>query len=184
MESTGLHLLPQALAWLTPPVSPEPYSPAVWVMMFVMCLTVVAVTVFIFEYLSPVGYNRSLATGKRESPSCLTLCRTIFPSSPWNRAKSGSPFSAPGEWKDCEVPSFPGPHRPWWLNLHHWEIHLAAVGPGVQQLRASGESTGHHQQDHGSRVGLLCCHLPCQLYSQSGCLHDPGGVCGHRVWAQ
>ena len=37
-----------------------------WVMMFVMCLTVVAVTVFIFEYLSPVGYNRSLATGKRE----------------------------------------------------------------------------------------------------------------------
>lgn len=61
-------LVPQALAWLTPPVSPEPYSPAVWVMMFVMCLTVVAVTVFIFEYLSPVGYNRSLATGKRESP--------------------------------------------------------------------------------------------------------------------
>lgn len=50
-----------------PPMSPEPYSPAVWVMMFVMCLTVVAVTVFIFEYLSPVGYNRSLATGKRES---------------------------------------------------------------------------------------------------------------------
>lgn len=41
-------------------------------MMFVMCLTVVAVTVFIFEYLSPVGYNRSLATGKRESPSSVT----------------------------------------------------------------------------------------------------------------
>uniref|UniRef100_A0AAY4ATY5 Glutamate receptor n=1 Tax=Denticeps clupeoides TaxID=299321 RepID=A0AAY4ATY5_9TELE len=38
----------------------EPYSPAVWVMMFVMCLTVVAVTVFVFEYFSPVGYNRSL----------------------------------------------------------------------------------------------------------------------------
>lgn len=52
-----------------PPLPPEPYSPAVWVMMFVMCLTVVAVTVFIFEYLSPVGYNRSLATGKRESLS-------------------------------------------------------------------------------------------------------------------
>ncbi|KFZ52195.1 Glutamate receptor ionotropic, NMDA 2C, partial [Antrostomus carolinensis] len=33
----------------------EPYSPAVWVMMFVMCLTVVAVTVFVFEYFSPVG---------------------------------------------------------------------------------------------------------------------------------
>ncbi|MGH0187715.1 UNVERIFIED_CONTAM: hypothetical protein FKN15_026034 [Acipenser sinensis] len=53
----------------------EPYSPAVWVMMFVMCLTVVAVTVFIFEFLSPVGYNRSLASGRRES---LILCYIIL----------------------------------------------------------------------------------------------------------
>lgn len=114
MESTGLYLVPQALAWLTPPVSPEPYSPAVWVMMFVMCLTVVAVTVFIFEYLSPVGYNRSLATGKRESPSYPTLQRTVFPSSLWGKARNGRPFSSPEEWKDCEVlflswfPSGPG----------------------------------------------------------------------------
>lgn len=42
----------------------EPYSPAVWVMMFVMCLSVVAVTVFIFEFFSPVGYNRSLQSAK------------------------------------------------------------------------------------------------------------------------
>lgn len=45
----------------------EPYSPAVWVMMFVMCLTVVAITVFVFEYCSPVGYNRSLVTAKGKS---------------------------------------------------------------------------------------------------------------------
>lgn len=45
----------------------EPYSPAVWVMMFVMCLTVVAITVFVFEYCSPVGYNRSLVTAKGQS---------------------------------------------------------------------------------------------------------------------
>lgn len=51
----------------------EPYSPAVWVMMFVMCLTVVAVTVFIFEFFSPVGYNRSLQSGKSESGLCLVL---------------------------------------------------------------------------------------------------------------
>lgn len=44
----------------------EPYSPAVWVMMFVMCLTVVAITVFVFEYFSPVGYNRSLVSAKCE----------------------------------------------------------------------------------------------------------------------
>lgn len=80
--------------------------------------------------------------------------------------------------------SCPGPHRARRLYLHHWEIHLAAVGPGVQQLRAGGESSGHHQQDHGAGVGLLCRHLSRQLYSQSGCLHDPGGVRGHRVWAQ
>ncbi|XP_007956300.1 glutamate receptor ionotropic, NMDA 2D [Orycteropus afer afer] len=56
----------------------QPYSPAVWVMMFVMCLTVVAVTVFIFEYLSPVGYNRSLATGKRPGGSTFTIGKSIW----------------------------------------------------------------------------------------------------------
>lgn len=50
-------------------VPAEPYSPAVWVMMFVMCLTVVAITVFVFEYCSPVGYNRSLVSAKGESPN-------------------------------------------------------------------------------------------------------------------
>lgn len=50
----------------TPPPFAEPYSPAVWVMMFVMCLTVVAVTVFVFEYFSPVGYNQNLTSGKSE----------------------------------------------------------------------------------------------------------------------
>lgn len=47
----------------------EPYSPAVWVMMFVMCLSVVAVTVFIFEFFSPVGYNRSLQSAKSKTES-------------------------------------------------------------------------------------------------------------------
>lgn len=56
----------------------EPYSPAVWVMMFVMCLTVVAVTVFIFEYFSPVGYNRSLSTGKHTGGSKFTIGKSIW----------------------------------------------------------------------------------------------------------
>lgn len=54
-------------SFTSPPPLPEPYSPAVWVMMFVMCLTVVAVTVFVFEYFSPAGYNRSLVSAKGES---------------------------------------------------------------------------------------------------------------------
>lgn len=33
-------------------------------MMFVMLLVVSAIAVFIFEYFSPVGYNRNLAQGK------------------------------------------------------------------------------------------------------------------------
>lgn len=33
-------------------------------MMFVMLLIVSAMAVFIFEYFSPVGYNRNLAQGK------------------------------------------------------------------------------------------------------------------------
>ncbi|NWH71460.1 NMDE4 protein, partial [Piaya cayana] len=56
----------------------EPYSPAVWVMMFVMCLTVVAVTVFIFEYFSPGGYNRSLASGQRAGGSTFTIGKSIW----------------------------------------------------------------------------------------------------------
>ncbi|KAJ8389440.1 hypothetical protein AAFF_G00119780 [Aldrovandia affinis] len=42
----------------------EPYSPAVWVMMFVMCLTVVAVTVFIFEFFSPEVGGSKFTIGK------------------------------------------------------------------------------------------------------------------------
>ncbi|KAL2083988.1 hypothetical protein ACEWY4_019506 [Coilia grayii] len=56
----------------------EPYSPAVWVMMFVMCLTVVAVTVFIFEFFSPVGYNRSLQSAKKAGGSKFTIGKSIW----------------------------------------------------------------------------------------------------------
>nr|XP_055076650.1 glutamate receptor ionotropic, NMDA 2D isoform X2 [Misgurnus anguillicaudatus] len=56
----------------------EPYSPAVWVMMFVMCLSVVAVTVFIFEFFSPVGYNRSLQSGKKVGGSKFTIGKSIW----------------------------------------------------------------------------------------------------------
>lgn len=44
----------------------EPFSADVWVMMFVMLLIVSAVAVFVFEYFSPVGYNRCLADGRGE----------------------------------------------------------------------------------------------------------------------
>uniref|UniRef100_H3DLG1 Glutamate receptor n=1 Tax=Tetraodon nigroviridis TaxID=99883 RepID=H3DLG1_TETNG len=56
----------------------EPYSPAVWVMMFVMCLSVVAVTVFIFEFFSPVGYNRSLQTAKKTGGSKFTIGKSVW----------------------------------------------------------------------------------------------------------
>lgn len=36
-----------------------------------MLLLVSAIAVFIFEYFSPVGYNRCLADGKGESNSAL-----------------------------------------------------------------------------------------------------------------
>ncbi|KAM6951722.1 glutamate receptor ionotropic, NMDA 2C-like [Aplochiton taeniatus] len=56
----------------------EPYSPAVWVMMFVMCLTVVAVTVFVFEYFSPVGYNRSLVSSKAPGGPTFTIGKSVW----------------------------------------------------------------------------------------------------------
>ncbi|XP_064179228.1 glutamate receptor ionotropic, NMDA 2C [Anguilla rostrata] len=56
----------------------EPYSPAVWVMMFVMCLTVVAITVFVFEYFSPVGYNRSLVSAKAPGGPTFTIGKSVW----------------------------------------------------------------------------------------------------------
>uniref|UniRef100_UPI00398F18EA glutamate receptor ionotropic, NMDA 2C-like n=1 Tax=Pristiophorus japonicus TaxID=55135 RepID=UPI00398F18EA len=56
----------------------EPYSPAVWVMMFVMCLTVVALTVCVFEYYSPVGYNRNLKSGKITGGPTFTIGKSVW----------------------------------------------------------------------------------------------------------
>ncbi|XP_072345327.1 glutamate receptor ionotropic, NMDA 2D-like, partial [Scyliorhinus torazame] len=56
----------------------EPYSPAVWLMMFVMCLTVVGITVFIFEFFSPIGYNRTLSNGKRRGGSKFTIGKSVW----------------------------------------------------------------------------------------------------------
>ncbi|MXQ87042.1 hypothetical protein E5288_WYG007749 [Bos mutus] len=56
----------------------EPYSPAVWVMMFVMCLTVVAITVFMFEYFSPVSYNQNLTSGKRSGGPSFTIGKSVW----------------------------------------------------------------------------------------------------------
>ncbi|XP_077019107.1 glutamate receptor ionotropic, NMDA 2C isoform X2 [Tamandua tetradactyla] len=56
----------------------EPYSPAVWVMMFVMCLTVVAVTVFMFEYFSPVSYNQNLTSGKKSGGPSFTIGKSVW----------------------------------------------------------------------------------------------------------
>lgn len=59
--SLSSHNLPPCFPSLS-----EPFSADVWVMMFVMLLIVSAVAVFVFEYFSPVGYNRCLADGRGE----------------------------------------------------------------------------------------------------------------------
>uniref|UniRef100_A0AAQ6AHE4 Glutamate receptor n=1 Tax=Amphiprion ocellaris TaxID=80972 RepID=A0AAQ6AHE4_AMPOC len=56
----------------------EPFSADVWVMMFVMLLLVSAVAVFIFEYFSPVGYNRCLADGKEPHGPSFTIGKAIW----------------------------------------------------------------------------------------------------------
>ncbi|ELK12390.1 Glutamate [NMDA] receptor subunit epsilon-3 [Pteropus alecto] len=56
----------------------EPYSPSVWVMMFVMCLTVVAITVFTFEYFSPVSYNQNLTSGKKSGGPSFTIGKSVW----------------------------------------------------------------------------------------------------------
>ncbi len=55
--------LPQCIFSVLSPPS-EPFSASVWVMMFVMLLLVTAIAVFLFEFVSPLGFNRNLAQGK------------------------------------------------------------------------------------------------------------------------
>ncbi|XP_057571509.1 glutamate receptor ionotropic, NMDA 2C isoform X2 [Hippopotamus amphibius kiboko] len=56
----------------------EPYSPAVWVMVFFTCLTVVAITVFMFEYFSPVSYNQDLTSGKKSGGPSFTIGKSVW----------------------------------------------------------------------------------------------------------
>uniref|UniRef100_A0A4W3HV96 Glutamate receptor n=1 Tax=Callorhinchus milii TaxID=7868 RepID=A0A4W3HV96_CALMI len=56
----------------------EPFSAAVWVMMFVTLLMVSAVAVFLFEYFSPLGYNRNLAQGKNPHGPSFTIGKAIW----------------------------------------------------------------------------------------------------------
>nr|XP_023993393.1 glutamate receptor ionotropic, NMDA 2B-like [Salvelinus alpinus] len=56
----------------------EPFSADVWVMMFVMLLLVSAIAVFVFEYLSPVGYNRCLADGREPGGPSFTIGKAIW----------------------------------------------------------------------------------------------------------
>ncbi|XP_044160460.1 glutamate receptor ionotropic, NMDA 2A [Bufo gargarizans] len=56
----------------------EPFSASVWVMMFVMLLIVSAMAVFIFEYFSPVGYNRNLAQGKEPHGPSFTIGKAVW----------------------------------------------------------------------------------------------------------
>ncbi|XP_035381128.1 glutamate receptor ionotropic, NMDA 2B isoform X2 [Electrophorus electricus] len=56
----------------------EPFSADVWVMMFVMLLLVSAIAVFVFEYFSPVGYNRCLADGREAGGPSFTIGKAIW----------------------------------------------------------------------------------------------------------
>ncbi|XP_066546006.1 glutamate receptor ionotropic, NMDA 2A [Amia ocellicauda] len=56
----------------------EPFSASVWVMMFVMLLIVTAMAVFIFEYLSPLGFNRNLAQGRDPHGPSFTIGKAVW----------------------------------------------------------------------------------------------------------
>lgn len=51
------------------------------------------------------------------------------------------------------IATFSTSHRVRRVQVHHWEICVAVVGAGLQQLGAGGESKRNHQQDYGN--GLL-----------------------------
>ncbi|OCT60655.1 glutamate receptor ionotropic, NMDA 2C [Xenopus laevis] len=76
---TGISVLvSRSNGTVSPSAFLEPYSPAVWMMMFLMCLSVVAVTVFSFEYLSPMGYDQDLSNGKRLGGPSFTIGKSLW----------------------------------------------------------------------------------------------------------
>uniref|UniRef100_A0A8C6UZR9 Glutamate receptor n=1 Tax=Neogobius melanostomus TaxID=47308 RepID=A0A8C6UZR9_9GOBI len=56
----------------------EPFSASVWVMMFVMLLIVTAIAVFLFEFISPLGFNRNLAQGKDPHGPSFTVGKAVW----------------------------------------------------------------------------------------------------------
>ncbi|KAM6957838.1 glutamate receptor ionotropic, NMDA 2A [Aplochiton taeniatus] len=56
----------------------EPFSASVWVMMFVMLLLVTAMAVFMFEYISPLGFNRNLAQGRDPHGPSFTMGKAVW----------------------------------------------------------------------------------------------------------
>ncbi|XP_028827814.1 LOW QUALITY PROTEIN: glutamate receptor ionotropic, NMDA 2A [Denticeps clupeoides] len=56
----------------------EPFSASVWVMMFVMLLIVTAISVFLFEFISPLGFNRNLAQGKDPHGPSFTIGKAVW----------------------------------------------------------------------------------------------------------
>uniref|UniRef100_A0A4W5QAP9 Glutamate ionotropic receptor NMDA type subunit 2A n=1 Tax=Hucho hucho TaxID=62062 RepID=A0A4W5QAP9_9TELE len=55
-----------------------PFSATVWIMMFVMLLLVTAMAVFMFEYISPLGFNRNLAQGRDPHGPSFTMGKAVW----------------------------------------------------------------------------------------------------------
>uniref|UniRef100_A0A8C7CQC7 Glutamate receptor n=1 Tax=Oncorhynchus kisutch TaxID=8019 RepID=A0A8C7CQC7_ONCKI len=76
---TGISVLvSRSNGTVSPSAFLEPFSADVWVMMFVMLLLVSAIAVFVFEYFSPVGYNRCLADGREPGGPSFTIGKAIW----------------------------------------------------------------------------------------------------------
>ncbi|KAG9337648.1 hypothetical protein JZ751_028406 [Albula glossodonta] len=71
-------LIPPGLSVITGIGRGEPFSASVWVMMFVMLLIVTAIAVFLFEYVSPLGFNRNLAQGRDPHGPSFTIGKAIW----------------------------------------------------------------------------------------------------------
>ena len=87
------------------PSPAEPFSASVWVMMFVMLLLVTAMAVFMFEYISPLGFNRNLAQGRGEHTQMEDTFQPDITVRPPPQLNCPSP-SLPPSLSDPHGPSF------------------------------------------------------------------------------